>query len=323
MFPWSAPPEPLRFDRFMAAALHDPSQGYYARRIRDVGARGDFSTTATLSPALGTAIADWAVGAMAATDCRDLIELGPGSGELASTVLRNLPWHRRLRIRLHLVESSAPLRKLQQERLGSRVRFHETAAEALAACDGKACLYSNEFADAFPVRRFRREKEGWHECHLLPGEELWRATERLPDSTLFERSFPVGQIIEVAEAYHDWLDESLARWKAGRMLTIDYGSQVADLYRRQPGGSVRAYFHHQHLTGAEAFARPGHQDLTADVNFSDLARWSSPYARQLRLITQREFLLPHIRPNEAADRHSVDEHGAGHAFLVSELEALT
>ena len=41
----------------MARALFDPERGYYTRHIKTVGARGDFSTSATLSPALGHAIA--------------------------------------------------------------------------------------------------------------------------------------------------------------------------------------------------------------------------------------------------------------------------
>ena len=41
----------------MAAALHDPERGYYARRIRGVGKPGDFTTTAAISPAIGKAIA--------------------------------------------------------------------------------------------------------------------------------------------------------------------------------------------------------------------------------------------------------------------------
>lgn len=38
----------VRFDHFMEAALYDPGHGYYTSRIRTVGTRGDFSTTATL-----------------------------------------------------------------------------------------------------------------------------------------------------------------------------------------------------------------------------------------------------------------------------------
>ncbi|HQQ79667.1 MAG TPA: SAM-dependent methyltransferase, partial [Thermoanaerobaculia bacterium] len=41
------------FEAWMDLALHDAEAGYYARHIRDVGARGDFATASTLHPALG------------------------------------------------------------------------------------------------------------------------------------------------------------------------------------------------------------------------------------------------------------------------------
>lgn len=315
MFPWTDPSEPLRFDRFMAAALHDPDQGYYASRIRGVGRRGDFTTTAVHSPALGKAIASWADRALREEKCRHLIELGPGEGSLAQSVLRNLPWHRRLRTRLHLVETSESLREKQRTLLGSRASWHASIQHALDACGGNACLYSNEFADAFPVRRFRKGDDHWDELHLLPDRESWRPVDELPESTLFHHPWPKRQVVEVHQSYREWLSRMLPHWRRGRLLTIDYGARDKDLYHRQPNGSLRAYFHHQCLSGAEAWARPGHQDLTADINFSDLMQWSQPETQLLSLTTQSEFLAPHIDADNPADRFAIDPAGSGTAFL--------
>ena len=314
-WPWNVQ-ETLRFDRFMELALHDPQRGYYARRIRGVGRGGDFTTTPMLTPALGKAVAAWAAEALKATGCRDLIELGPGEGVLAAAVMRHLPWRRRIRTRLHLVERSIPLRGKQAALLGKRVVWHDSVEAALEACGGNACLYSNEFADAFPVRRFRRETEGWSELFVSPAEE-WRPCDELPDSSLFAIPFAIGQIIEVAESYHDWLQGWLPRWKAGRMLTIDYGSEAELLYHRRPRGSLRAYLMQQRIEGPGIYENPGRQDLTADVNFSDLERWSAPWARTLRHVSQRDFLRPFAGPEDAA---VMDEHGAGGAFRVMEQQ---
>jgi SAM-dependent MidA family methyltransferase len=310
-WPW-IPGEILRFDRFMGRALHDPERGYYARRIRGVGRGGDFTTTPMLTPALGQAVAAWAAAAMQASGCRDLIELGPGEGLLAQAVLRHLPWWRRIRTRVHLVERSAPLRDKQAALLGRRARWHDSVEAALAACGGRACLYSNEFADAFPVRRFRREAEGWSELFVGPAEE-WRPGLELPDSSLFEIPHPPGQLVEVAESYRDWLHGWLPRWKAGRMLTIDYGAEAARLYHRRPRGTLRAYLMQQRIEGPGIYENPGRQDLTADVNFTDLERWSSPWAETVRHLSQRDFLQPFAGPGDAA---VMDEHGAGGAFRV-------
>lgn len=300
----------------MELALHDPERGYYARRIRGVGRGGDFTTTPMLTPALGKAVAAWAADSLKASGCRDLIELGPGEGLLAAAVIKELPWWRRIRTRLHLVERSLPLREKQAARLGKHAVWHDSVESALEACGGNACLYSNEFADAFPVRRLRREAEGWSELYLTPSEE-WRPCDGLPDSTLFELSYPVGQIVEVAESYRDWLHGWLPRWKAGRMLTIDYGAEAEALYVRRPRGSLRAYLMQQRIEGPGIYENPGRQDLTADVNFTDLRRWSAPWAETLRLISQRDFLRPFAGPEDAA---VMDEHGAGGAFRVLEQQ---
>ena len=70
----------------MERALHDPNHGYYARKIRGIGRRGDFTTAPMLSGLPARAIANWALRAMRETDCRHLIEIGPGDGRLAAAV---------------------------------------------------------------------------------------------------------------------------------------------------------------------------------------------------------------------------------------------
>ena len=50
----------LSLEAFMQLALHHPQEGYYSSSIENIGQRGDFSTTPTLSPILAKAIiAHW------------------------------------------------------------------------------------------------------------------------------------------------------------------------------------------------------------------------------------------------------------------------
>ena len=188
---------PTRFDEFMARALYDPLHGYYAQRITAIGRRGDFTTAPMLSAAPARAIAAWAASAMRETGCRDLIEIGPGEGTLAAAVLRQLPWQVRWKTRLHLVETSPVLTALQQTRLGRRARWHRTMPQALAACAGRAVVFSNELVDAFPVRRFQNTAAGWREL-AVAFDENHRAHESLlpaaplPPSSSFHQSHPIG-----------------------------------------------------------------------------------------------------------------------------------
>lgn len=322
-WPWKSE-EALRFDRFMDLALHDPARGYYARRIRGVGSSGDFTTAPMMSGLLARGIADWATKSLSSTKCRDLIEIGPGEGKLAAALLKALPWHRRWRTRLHLVETSRPLREKQQALLGKRAIWHDSLESALEACQGKACLYSNELLDAFPVRRFRLEGWGISELFLLPGEvprEDWRPAENLPDSLQFAHSHRPGQILEVHQSVQQWLSAWMPQWKKGAMLTIDYGAETTELYHRRPHGSLRGYLLQQRLEDHAVYQNPGRQDLTADVDFSDFSKWLSELsAGKSTLSTQRDFLLPFVRQNQPADLALVDGNGAGLAFRVHSFQ---
>jgi SAM-dependent MidA family methyltransferase len=310
---------PIPFEQFMAKALHDPSNGYYARQIRGVGRRGDFTTAPMLSSAPARAIATWASKALAETKCRNLIEAGPGEGSLAAAVFKHLPWHQRLRTQLHLVETSVPLAARQRELLGNRATWHRTMAEALAVCTGRAVIYSNELVDAFPVRRYQKTELGWQEMaiHFTPErepQELHLPPAPLPASSNFLASHPLGQCIEVHDSYRRYLADWLPHWQAGRLLTIDYGGTADRLYHRRPNGTLRAYLLQQRLEGLAIYANPGRQDLTADVNFTDLQDWSRPWVSHQQLITFGKFLETH----HATDSSITQPNGAGDAFLALE-----
>jgi SAM-dependent MidA family methyltransferase len=263
----------LPFERFMREALYHPEFGYYTARIRDVGARGDFSTFATLGSALAEFVARWII----ENKARDVIEVGPGNGQLAAQILGQLGWWRRCSIRYHLVDVDGPLREAQEKRLrGFRVQRHPDLASALRATGGRAWIFSNELPDAFPCRVFELTAKGWMELHLRLAadgiHEILRLA-NLPESTAFAGDFRPGQRVEIHESYRHWLRGWASEWTSGSMLTIDYGDTLPALYHRRTAGTIRSYAHHQRLTGLEIYQAPGRLDLTADVNFSDLQKW--------------------------------------------------
>ncbi|MBP7951440.1 MAG: SAM-dependent methyltransferase [Verrucomicrobiales bacterium] len=321
----------------MAAALYDPDFGYYARHAETIGSRGDFSTSATLSPALGRAVAAWM-----RERCRrrpgdpwHVIECGPGDGSLAVAVLEALGWWHRRRFRMHLVECSPTLRQRQKQRLQQYrcVTWHEDMASALHACGGQADIVSNELADAFPVTLLQCDRGIWQEVWLEITSagalaEMLRPLPPLPASTLLHwesEQIPPGQRIEIGSGFHDWLAGWCPQWKAGAMLTIDYGGRGVEIYQRRPSGTLRAYLHHQRREGLEVYASMGRQDLTADVNFEDLVCWGERCGlTTVRLVSQREFLSAAgiETPDWTVDSFLMVEAGAGSAFLVLEQQRL-
>ena len=300
-----------RFDRFMEAALFHPEKGYYTNRISSVGTRGDFTTTPQLSPLLAKAIAKQ----FRESGFKNLVEIGPGTGQLAQSVWNELSFLQRRKTNLHLVEVSPPLQALQKKAL-PKASHHQTIQSALAQISGQAFIYSNELVDAFPVRIFRKEALDWSELFLSGSypslQEDWQPTDLLPSSQLFHSPFiSPGQRIEVHESYSQWL----AKWVpefSGQLLTIDYTAP-------QPPprhGTLRGYFRHDRLTGTNLYQNAGHIDLTADVCFDDLENWGQELGLNTRLRqSQRGFLLP-LSTGSQRDQFLTDPEGTGGAFEV-------
>lgn len=313
------------FASFMAKALHDPVRGYYARQIRAVGgARGDFATSATLSPQLGQAISRWLkAGSVQSPSICDVIEIGAGNGMLMAEIQRCLGWWQRRRFRWHIVETSPVLREQQRQRLGKHVFWHDQVEQALTACGGHAWIYHNELLDAFPVRLIQHHDGAWQEVYVAEDtkgyKELLRPLDMTPEKQLHFSALAwhpptANQRCEIHESLYDWLNDWLPRWHSGSLLTIDYGDIFPAIYHRRPRGSLRAYFMHQRLEGLEIYERPGRQDLTADINFTDYQAWME--SAGLSCVwsgTQADFIT---RQLPGASGPMVDPHGAGGAFKI-------
>jgi len=301
---------------WMASALYDPGHGYYTCRIRTVGRRGDFATSATLGDALGRAVAAWVKEEwQRAGEKLSLIEMGPGDGSLHDGVLKALGWMGRRGVSSHLVEVSPVLRGVQQEKLRGRSRrttWHGNMAAALAACGGRAVIFSNELADAFPATLLQWQDGVWQEVWLNIAangaivEELRECPAGL-DSSATGLNCSEGQRIEVLHSWREWLQGWRPGWTAGAMLTVDYGGTPEEIYHRRPGGTARGYLHHQPLEAGELYAVTGRCDITVDVNFTDLRRWGEAAGlTTAEYLTQREFVSARTAVADAV-------HGEGNA----------
>ena len=313
-------PQQVSVADFMACALHDPERGYYARRIRTVGARGDFATAATLFPGFGTAVARWLKAEQRVhSGLRHVIEVGAGDGSLMASVRRAAGLWPRLTWKWHIVESSPALRAVQCDRLGASVVWHERLEQALAAAGGEALIYHNELLDAFPAHLLERRNGDWQEVGLrADGREClialdWPEAQRAPFSALAWQA-PEGQRVELHRSVREWLQGWAPAWRRGAMLTIDYGDLLPAVYRRRPRGTLRAYLLHQRLEGVAVYANPGRQDITADINFTDLRNWAAELGwREASFSTLGEFLAQHL-PVGRQPTALLDPDGAGGAF---------
>jgi NADH dehydrogenase [ubiquinone] 1 alpha subcomplex assembly factor 7 len=266
---------PLSLAAFMAMALHDPVDGYYARQ-HPIGAAGDFVTAPEISQVFGELIGLWCAvmwRRLGQPDPVILAELGPGRGVLMRDLLRataKVPGFRHA-LRLHLVEGSALLRAEQRQRLGA---FDPVWLERYTDLpEGPLLLIANEFLDALPIRQFARGAAHWRErlvaldyedrLVFVDGPETPAASLLVPPA-IRDGAAP-GMVVEIcpaAVALASALGRRLARLP-GAALFIDYG-----YYPSAPGPTLRAFQRHG---PAEILAAPGTADLTADVDFAAFA----------------------------------------------------
>lgn len=283
---------PMPLADYMALCLGHPEHGYYMTRPA-IGAEGDFTTAPEVSQMFGEIVGAWLAHAWqlaGSPDPVNLVELGPGRGTLAADILRTfrvLPELSRA-LRVHLVETSPPMRAAQKERLGEThyLSWHDSLGDVP---DGPMLLVANEFFDALPIRQFVRRAEGWRErCVGLARDSLALVDgppaggHDIPDAL---GDAPEGSIHETAplgRAVAGEIGARLAR-APGAALVIDYGYQGPAC-----GDTLQA------LRGrrpADPLESPGEADLTAHVDFAALAEQAAGVGATCHgPITQASFL---------------------------------
>src|SRR5512134_204479 len=102
----------IPFARYMELALYAPAMGYYSAGARKFGREGDFVTAPEITPLFGHTLARQAAQVLSLTG-GEIIELGAGSGRLASQLLLELERLGTLPAAYSILEVSADLRERQ------------------------------------------------------------------------------------------------------------------------------------------------------------------------------------------------------------------
>jgi NADH dehydrogenase [ubiquinone] 1 alpha subcomplex assembly factor 7 len=272
---------PIPLDRYMSLCLGHPVHGYYMCRD-PFGARGDYITAPEVSQIFGELIGVWCAAAwdaMGKPAHFNLVELGPGRGTLMADILKAakiMPGFRDA-ARVHLVEMSPVLRKLQKENLGPGATWHDTIASIPG---GPTLFVSNEFFDAIPIRQFEKREGKWFErCVGAEGLGFMPASLDVAQGS-------DGDVIEFAPQRLEIATEIGRRLAAnhGAVLIIDYGH-----LQSAPGDTLQAMRAHTYV---ELTDRPGESDITSHVDFEAIGRAVVKGGGVVHsAITQRAFLL--------------------------------
>jgi len=273
----------ISFARFMELALYCPKMGYYERADSVLGRRGDFYTSVSVGPVFGELLArkfaEWLD--QIPPQPRTILEAGAHEGQLASDVLTWLGEFRPdLPVRYWIIEPSERRRAWQESKLdlfAGKVTWFASLEMLPHPVSG--VIFSNELLDAMPVHILQWRGGRWVERRVaLKGDALaWGTAELTTDPghpeipSELAAVLPDGFQIEVSPAARDWWRRVSAKLRRGKLVTIDYGLEQDELFAPQrQHGTIRAYYGH-HLID-DLLARPGEQDLTAHVNFTDIQR---------------------------------------------------
>jgi len=286
---------PLPLEHYMQACLGDPEHGYYVTHD-PLGARGDFTTAPEISQIFGELIGLWCTQVwhtMGAPSPFHLIELGPGRGTLMVDALRAatiVPAFLEA-TSLHLVETSPVLREKQKKKLSSQTpEWHDAMANVP---EGASLIIANEFLDALPVRQYQQKKRKWYErCVDIKGGAFVSCLSEtaLDDEAIIpqilRQQAREDDIAEVRPAVVDLLSAFTGRTETAPLaaLFIDYGH-----IHSAAGDSFQAVKAHDF---ADPLIAPGEHDLTAHVDFADLAEKAHAKGLEARgPLSQRTFLL--------------------------------
>ena len=288
----------ITFAEFMEVALYWPHGGYYAGG-EPVGAQGDYYTSPAVHPSFGALIAVqlfqmWRdmgrpspftvleLGAGNGLLCRDICSYAAGLPDGFAAALRYVCLDRRA---AGPVESGLPGT--------SRVLADGSPFKGLTGC-----VLSNEYLDAFPVHQVVMTGDGLKEVYVgLADDELVERHGELSQPGLAERlddlgiELAPGQAAEINLALGPRFIEIAAALEKGFGLTIDYGRTAQDLYdaEARPRGTLVTY--HQHVQTDAPLTLIGRQDITAQVDFTSVARAGEKAGLEiLGLVTQRDFL---------------------------------
>jgi len=267
---------PMRFDRFMEAALFDPDGGYYSTPRARIGKTGDFFTSVSVGPVYGRFIATQIAEVHAFLGSREdfmIVEQGGNDGTLALDVLNSLQSDfpdLYSTITYALVEPFAHLATLQRERLSGHAKQVIWTETLPALGEVEGVHFSNEYADALPVRLLVRKADSWRERHVSGDAGHLHYVDLPTDLNPDLPGIPEGYIAEFRPAADVWIQEVCACLKKGVILVADYGFPQRDFFAPwRSEGTLSCY--RGHCRDDDPLDSPGEKDITAHVNFTALS----------------------------------------------------
>lgn len=307
----------IPFRRFMELALYHPQHGYYASGRARIGKEGDFFTSVSVGRIYGRLLA---------SVCREvwerlghpekftIVEQGSNDGAMAADILEaiTVPDDAFAKsVRYLILEPFSLNEEKQREKLASFTQVTWVKGlEDLPEFIGTHL--SNELLDAFPVDSLRWDGSRWEEECVGP-DIVWTSRPITdPDIAAMASRLPVnlptGFRLEVNRGMKPWLERISIKMQRGLLLTVDYGQAGEDRYApHRADGTLLAYRNHQRFD--DPLPEPGERDITAQIDFTELARVATSAGFDvLGYSDQHHFLIGAAEPWLRSLGDSAPEH---------------
>ncbi len=292
----------ISFERYMDIALYAPGLGYYSAGAHKLGLGGDFTTAPEISRLFGACLAQQCAEVLREMDQGSILEIGAGSGRLATDILSRLETLGLLPARYRILEVSADLRERQLRTIRERIPHLQERVEWLEApptASFEGVILANEVLDALPVSRFRWQGALCEELGVAVEEDRFVWVPRPANPALRQAcrtlsaasgGWEDGYVSEYCRRLGAWTSEVTRALKTGVALWIDYGLPRSQYYfPERRDGTLLCHFRHRAYE--DPFLYPGLQDITAWVDFTLLAEASGPAGYELAGYTSQAYFL--------------------------------
>ena len=303
----------ISFAEFMHHALYAPGLGYYSAGTTKFGAAGDFVTAPEISPVFGRVLARQCAELMSQIDSPSILELGAGSGRLATDMLRKLADLDALPDSYQILEVSADLQERQESLFKKEIPelFDRVSWLGGMPDSHDGVIVANELLDALPVERFARRGDDILQMCVASDVGQFTLREREAPQNLraavlaIEEELggllPDNYVSDVCLAGPEWIGDLARCLRQGVIFLFDYGVSRREYYAAErSGGWLRCHFRHR--AHNDPLILPGIQDMTAWVDFTAVASAGHDCGLDVvGYVSQAQFLIGGGLEDELAD----------------------
>ncbi len=312
----------ISFYDYMDLVLNDPTNGYYGSGKANLGSKGDFVTSPSMSDdfsfLLSKQIHEWLIQLKNKSICDNklsVIEFGAGDGSLMSGLLAYFLIHDSKLLKnvcFIIFEPNKGMIKKQHRKLEKYLKLGFDILwknlEDLEDRTLNGVVLANEVLDALPVERIINLKGKMHRQgvsldkksgklffeEITITQELKKSIasvqERL-DINIPPKNAPEGWTTEWHIDNKKWLKAIYAKMNNGIVLIIDYAKEAKRYYSSSNSNGTLISYKHQKIV-ENVFESPGNCDLTSHVCVESLIYDSETSGFEtIGIVKQGEALL--------------------------------